>query len=58
MISNLISMFHDVRRRCREQRADEYTKELGCDYTQGYFYSTPVSKAEFIEYTKSVNGRK
>ncbi len=59
-IKNLISMFHDVRRKLvaegvenREQMST--LRELGCDYIQGYFYSRPVPADEFIEYTRNMN---
>lgn len=59
-IKNLISMFHDVRRRLVAEGVENEDqmntlRELGCDYIQGYFYSRPVPKEEFIKYTKSVN---
>lgn len=60
-IKNLISMFHDVRRKLVAEGVENEEqmstlRELGCDYIQGYFYSRPVPKAEFIEYTMSING--
>lgn len=59
-IKNLISMFHDVRRKLVAEGVESEEqmislKELGCDYIQGYFYSRPVPSAEFIAYTKQVN---
>lgn len=59
-IKNLISMFHDVRRKLVAEGVEneeqmKTLRELGCDYIQGYFYSRPVPKAEFIVYTESVN---
>ena len=30
----------------------EYVSSLGCDYCQGYYFSKPVDKNEFIEYCK------
>lgn len=59
-IKNLISMFHDVRRKLVaegvENEEQMHTlRELGCDYIQGYFYSRPVPKEDFIAYTQSVN---
>lgn len=59
-IKNLISMFHDVRRKLVAEGVENEEqmitlKELGCDYIQGYYYSRPVPKTAFIEYTKSIN---
>ena len=57
-LKNLISMFHDVRRRIvaegvesEEQR--NALRELGCDYLQGYFYSKPVDEDTFISYVQN-----
>lgn len=33
----------------------EYVSRLGCDYCQGYYFSKPVAKEEFIEYCKKYN---
>ena len=33
----------------------EYVSSLGCDYCQGYYFSKPVDKNEFIEYCKKYN---
>lgn len=33
----------------------EYVSRLGCDYCQGYYFSKPVDKEEFIEYCKKYN---
>ncbi len=33
----------------------EYVSRLGCDYCQGYYFSKPVVKEEFIEYCKKYN---
>lgn len=59
-IKNLISMFHDVRRKLVAEGVENEEqmrtlRELGCDYIQGYFYSRPVPGAQFIEYTKGMN---
>lgn len=27
-------------------------EELGCDYIQGYYFSRPVCKSDFLEYVK------
>lgn len=59
-IKNLISMFHDVRRKLVAEGVENEEqmstlRELGCDYIQGYYYSRPVPKEEFIRYIKSVN---
>lgn len=59
-IKNLISMFHDVRRKLVAEGVENEEqmstlRELGCDYIQGYFYSRPVPKENFIEYTRGVN---
>ncbi len=59
-IKNLISMFHDVRRKLVAEGVENEEqmstlRELGCDYMQGYFYSRPVPVAEFIKYTREVN---
>lgn len=31
----------------------EALEELGCDYIQGYYFSRPIPKAQFIEYIKN-----
>jgi EAL domain-containing protein (putative c-di-GMP-specific phosphodiesterase class I)/GGDEF domain-containing protein len=61
-IKNLISMFHDVRRKLVAEGIENEEqmiaiKNLGCDYIQGYYYSKPVPWQEFIEYTKGMNGK-
>lgn len=56
-LKNLISMFHDVRRKIvaegvETQEQKEVLRELGCDYLQGYYYSKPISEEEFIQYVR------
>lgn len=59
-LKNLISMFHDVRRKIvaegveTEEQATVLS-ELGCDYLQGYYYSKPVSEEEFLVYVAKHN---
>ena len=59
-LKNLISMFHDVRRKIvaegveSEEQRDALT-DLGCDYLQGYFYSKPVSEEEFLAFVARYN---
>lgn len=54
-LKNLISMFHDVRRKLVaegvESEAQRDTlKELGCDYLQGYYYSKPINEEDFVAF--------
>ena len=37
-----------------KEQVDVFVK-YGCDYIQGYYYSKPLPKADFIEYVKEVN---
>lgn len=59
-LKNLISMFHDVRRKIvaegveTEEQMDTLV-ELGCDYLQGYYYSKPVSEEEFLAFVARYN---
>lgn len=59
-LKNLISMFHDVRRKIvaegveSEEQMNALT-ELGCDYLQGYYYSKPVSEEEFLAFVARFN---
>lgn len=59
-LKNLISMFHDVRRKIvaegveSEEQRDTLI-ELGCDYLQGYYYSKPVPEEEFVRFTSHFN---
>lgn len=59
-LKNLISMFHDVRRKIvaegveTEEQMDTLV-ELGCDYLQGYYYSKPISEEEFLAYVARQN---
>ncbi len=54
VLKNLISMFHDVRRRLVaegiENEEQEFTlHKLGCDYLQGYYYSKPVNEQKIVQ---------
>ena len=59
-IKNLISMFHDVRRKLvaegveSQEQMDSLT-EMGCDYLQGYFYSKAVEEMEFVTFVQRFN---
>lgn len=59
-LKNLISMFHDVRRKIvaegveSEEQRDTLV-DLGCDYLQGYYYSKPVPEEDFIRYASHFN---
>lgn len=59
-LKNLISMFHDVRRKIvaegveSEEQKNALT-DLGCDYLQGYYYSKPVSEEEFLAFVGKYN---
>lgn len=60
MLRNLISMFHDVKRKIVAEgiETEEQVarlKELECDYLQGYYYSKPVNVEVFCEYVKKYN---
>ena len=33
----------------------DYLKKIGCDYIQGYYFSKPVPKEEFVEFIKANN---
>lgn len=54
-LKNLISMFHDVRRKLVAEGVESESqrdtlKELGCDYLQGYYYSKPISEDDFVTF--------
>ena len=60
-VKNLISMFHDVRRKLVAEGVETKEqmlalKELGCDFIQGYYYSKPVCEEEFVAFIKKFNG--
>lgn len=62
MLRNLISMFHDVKRKIVAEGIEteeqvKRLKELECDYLQGYYYSKPVNAEAFCEYVKKYNNR-
>ena len=51
-VKNLISMFHDVRRKLVAEGVEtkeelEKLMELGVDYAQGYFFAKPMPVSEF-----------
>lgn len=59
-LKNLISMFHDVRRKIVAEGVETEEQmnalvELGCDYLQGYYYSKPISEEEFLAYVARHN---
>ena len=59
-LKNLISMFHDVRRKIVAEgiESDEQKEtliELGCDYLQGYYYSKPVPEEKFVKFVSHFN---
>ncbi len=59
-LKNLISMFHDVRRKIVAEGVESEEQmttltELGCDYLQGYYYSKPVSEEEFLAFVAKYN---
>lgn len=59
-LKNLISMFHDVRRKIVAEGVESEEQmitltELGCDYLQGYYYSKPVSEEEFLTFVARYN---
>lgn len=59
-LKNLISMFHDVRRKLVAEGVESEEQmnalvELGCDYLQGYFYSKPVDEQFFIRLVIKTN---
>ena len=54
-LKNLISMFHDVRRKIVAEGVENEEQmnaliELGCDFLQGYYYSKPVCEEDFLAY--------
>mgnify|MGYP003333179416 CR=1 FL=1 len=60
-LKNLITMFHDVRRKIVAEGIENEEQrnsliELGCDYFQGYFYSKPVSEEQLLNYIIKQNG--
>lgn len=62
MLRNLISMFHDVKRKIVAEGIEteeqvNTLRELECDYLQGYYYSKPVNADAFCEYVKKYNNR-
>ena len=62
MLRNLISMFHDVKRKIVAEGIEteeqvNTLRELECDYLQGYYYSKPVNAEVFCEYVKKYNNK-
>ena len=60
IIKNTFNMIIDSKRKIvvegveHKEQVDAFI-EYGCDYIQGYYYSKPLPKADFIEYVKEVN---
>lgn len=60
IIKNTFNMIIDSNRKIvvegveTEDQAEAFIK-YGCDYIQGYYYSKPLPKNEFIEYVKKTN---
>lgn len=59
-MKNLISMFHDVRRKIVAEGVEseeqmQALNELGCDYLQGYYYSKPIVAEDFLRFTARFN---
>ena len=60
IIKNTFNMIIDSKRKIvvegveSKEQVDVFVK-YGCDYIQGYYYSKPLPKADFIEYVKEVN---
>lgn len=59
-LKNLISMFHDVRRKLVAEGVESEDQmkalvELNCDYLQGYYYSKPVNEEEFVRFVNKYN---
>lgn len=59
-LKNLVSMFHDVRRKIVAEGVEseeqmEALTELGCDYLQGYYYSKPICEEDFVNYVHKHN---
>lgn len=60
-VKNLISMFHDVRRKLVAEGVEtedqmHALEELGCDFLQGYYFSKPICEEDFIAFTQKFNG--
>lgn len=59
-MKNLITMFHDVRRKIvaegveSEEQMQALT-ELNCDFLQGYFYSKPINEEDFLHFLSRFN---
>lgn len=59
-VKNLISMFHDVRRKLVAEGVENAEQmmeltEIGCDLLQGYYFSKPVPEEDFIKFTHKFN---
>ena len=59
-LRNLVSMFHDVRRKIVAEGVESEEQmaaltELGCDFLQGYYYSKPVCEEEFLAFVAKFN---
>lgn len=59
-LRNLVSMFHDVRRKIVAEGVESEEQmaaltEVGCDFLQGYYYSKPVCEEEFLAFAAKFN---
>lgn len=59
-LASTIAMISDLGRKVLAEGVEtseqaEWLKALGCDYLQGYYYSKPLSRNEFIEFLKQKN---
>lgn len=59
-LRNLVSMFHDVRRKIVAEGVESEEQmaaltEVGCDFLQGYYYSKPVCEEEFLAFVAKFN---
>lgn len=59
-LRNLISMFHDVRRKIvaegvESEAQKKALEEMGCDYLQGFYYSKPLTGTAFMAFVEKTN---
>ena len=62
-IRNIINLCRDLNLHVLAEGVEEESqveafREMGCDLIQGYYYSRPLPKEEFIEFVRNANKSK
>ena len=60
IINNTVSMLKQLNKKIlvegvSDQKTLDYFTELGCDYIQGFYFSKPLPKDDFINFIKERN---